>query len=316
MRTLRIGQNKYELLSILLVFHCFSVDQVSPLMCLSCHQSIQPRHCHSISYCADDEVCFVERVESNYGVRYNTGCLQRPVCEEQNKTLHIHSNSDGILAPPTCTECCHTDLCNAQGCGQPGYPRLQERGPVCLACSQLFDNQECREIAHCRNSELCFIKEESEFGDKVYSSGCMPFQQCISIVSNTHAVTDLSNMHHYTYSTTTKLMTSASSTKLLTSAQTNLPTSTSPTKSQTPTPGHTTNIPTSVHTSALPTSVSTLSTTAALMGIPVVGRRQERQKRYTSCEHCCRGDLCNNACVHHSKITPTPHFFTGSPRRQ
>lgn len=42
------------------------------------------------------------------------------VCEEQNKTLHIHSNSDGILAPPTCTECCHTDLCNAQGCGQPG----------------------------------------------------------------------------------------------------------------------------------------------------------------------------------------------------
>lgn len=24
--------------------------------------------------------------------------------------------------------------------------------------------------------QLCFIKEESEFGDKVYSSGCMPFQ--------------------------------------------------------------------------------------------------------------------------------------------
>lgn len=178
----------------------------------------------------------------------------------------------------------------------------------------------------CLLFQLCFIKEESEFGDKVYSSGCMPFQvfkiffrynfalflklktvfhfkqQCISIVSNTHAVTDLSNMHHYTYSTTTKLMTSASSTKLLTSAHTNLPTSASPTKSQTPTPGHTTNIPTSVHTSALPTSVSTLSTTAALMGIPVVGRRQERQKRYTSCEHCCRGDLCNNACVHHSEF--------------
>lgn len=109
-------------------------------------------------------------------------------------------------------------------------------------------------------------------------------------------------MHHYTYSTTTNLMTSASSTKLLTSAHTNLPTSASPTKSQTPTPGHTTNIPTSVHSTALPTSVSTLSTTAALMGIPVVGRRQERQKRYTSCEHCCRGDLCNNACVHHSEF--------------
>lgn len=45
------------------------------------------------------------------------------VCEEQNKTMHIHSNSDGILAPPTCTECCHTDLCNAQGCGQPGMTK-------------------------------------------------------------------------------------------------------------------------------------------------------------------------------------------------
>lgn len=129
-------------------------------------------------------------------------------------------------------------------------------------------------------------------------------QQCISIVSNTHAVTDLSNMHHYTYSTTTNLMTSASSTKLLISAHTNLPTSASPTKSQTPTSGHTTNIPTSAHTTALPTSVglSTLSTTVDLMGIPVVGRRQDRQKRYTSCEHCCRGDLCNNVCAHHSEF--------------
>lgn len=42
------------------------------------------------------------------------------VCEEQNKTLHIHSNSDGNLGPPTCTECCDTDLCNAKGCSQPG----------------------------------------------------------------------------------------------------------------------------------------------------------------------------------------------------
>lgn len=37
--------------------------------------------------------------------------------------------------------------------------------------------------------QLCFIKEESEFGDKVYSSGCMPFQvfkffySCITLLN-------------------------------------------------------------------------------------------------------------------------------------
>nr|XP_022336921.1 uncharacterized protein LOC111133121 isoform X2 [Crassostrea virginica] len=326
---------KSELFTILLILHSFSVNQVLSLMCLSCHASIQPRHCHSISYCADDEVCFVERVESVYGVRFNTGCLQRPVCEEQNKTLHIHGNSDGNLGPPTCTECCDTDLCNAKGCGQPGYPRLSERGPVCLACSQLFDNQECRQITHCRDSELCFIKEESEFGDKVYSSGCMPFQQCISIVSNTHAVTDLSNMHHYTYSTTPKLMTNTGTSRVMTSTKT--PTS-SPTSmpstltykttnlilttKQSPPPTHTTKLPKPTHTTNPPTSSRTTtpltsgthaSTTTELFGIPVVGKRGDRRKRFTSCEHCCRGDLCNNVCVHHSKITPTPHYFTSTP---
>lgn len=27
------------------------------LMCLQCNDAIQPRHCHTITYCAEDEVC-------------------------------------------------------------------------------------------------------------------------------------------------------------------------------------------------------------------------------------------------------------------
>ncbi|XP_061196874.1 uncharacterized protein LOC133205144 [Saccostrea echinata] len=300
------------MLFILVFLNILSVKLVLSLMCLSCRESIQPRHCHSIAYCAEDEVCFVERVESLYGVRFNTGCLQRQVCREQNQTLHIHGNDDGNLRPPTCTECCDTDLCNAQGCSEPGYPPLSRRGPVCLACTQHFDSQECQQIAHCRDSELCFIKEESEFGDKVYSSGCLPFQQCISIVSNTHAVLDLSNMHHHTYSTTRKATTQLPTSRT-TQATTQLPTSR--------TAQATTQITTGTTRPTLPiltfrphTATPILSTTTDADPVPIVGRRENnRQRRFTSCEHCCRGDLCNNVCVHYSKITPTPHYFTGSP---
>lgn len=149
-------------------------------------------------------------------------------------------------------------------------------------------------------------------------------QQCISIVSNTHAVTDLSNMHHYTYSTTPKLMTNTGTSRVMTSTKT--PTS-SPTSmpstltykttnlilttKQSPPPTHTTKLPKPTHTTNPPTSSRTTtpltsgthaSTTTELFGIPVVGKRGDRRKRFTSCEHCCRGDLCNNVCVHHSEF--------------
>ncbi|XP_048754120.2 uncharacterized protein LOC125665509 [Ostrea edulis] len=306
MKFRRRSARKNDTLCILLILEVVSHELVLSLMCLSCNESIQPRHCHSIAYCAEDEVCFVERVASLYGVRYNTGCLQKPVCQKQNETRYVHGNSDGNLQTPTCTECCSTDLCNAQGCGEPGYPPLSARGPICLKCSQQFNNEECREIAHCRNSELCFIKEESEFGDLVYTSGCMPFQQCISIISNTHALVDLSNMHHYTYSSKPHIPTSTPTTRLLTTPPTTaLPTTTAPT-TDLPT---TTALPTTAPTTDLPTKKTTELGSTGILG----KRERARKRRFTSCEHCCRGDLCNNVCVHYSQVTPTPHYFTASP---
>ncbi|XP_062578964.1 uncharacterized protein LOC134240877 [Saccostrea cucullata] len=276
-------------------YHYFCISSsVLSLMCLSCRGSIQPRHCHSITYCAEDEVCI-----------------------EQNQTLHIHGSDDGNLRPPTCTECCDTDLCNAKGCTEPGYPPLSSRGPVCLACTQHFDSQECRQIAHCRDSELCFIKEESEFGDKVYSSGCMPFQQCISIVSNNHAVVDLSNMHHHTYSTTRKATTHLPTSR--TTRTTRLPTTRTTRTTRLPTtritrtktqitPG-TTRAMTTILPPWSPSPKPILSTTTDADPVPIVGKRDNnRHKRFTSCEHCCRGDLCNDVCVHYNRSHP-PHVM-------
>ena len=54
-----IGGNSWHFVSLhlhLIVLFVFLCLLVLSLMCLSCHASIQPRHCHSISYCADDEV--------------------------------------------------------------------------------------------------------------------------------------------------------------------------------------------------------------------------------------------------------------------
>ncbi|XP_061196451.1 mucin-5AC-like [Saccostrea echinata] len=170
-------------------------------MCLQCNNAVQPRHCHTVTYCAEDEVCFVEKVESMFGVRYNMGCLQDRVCREQNQTNIIKNSGEGNPLPYTCTECCQADLCNAEGCGEPGYPVA--RGPICFACSQHDDSRECRQIAHCRDSELCYIKKEEEFGDQIYSTGCMPFQQCLSVVQNTLAIGHLSNSHHFSRPSTT-----------------------------------------------------------------------------------------------------------------
>ncbi|XP_056008163.1 mucin-2-like isoform X3 [Ostrea edulis] len=170
-------------------------------MCLQCNNAAQPRHCHAITYCAEDEVCFVEKVESMYGVRFNMGCMKDNDCREQNETNRIETHGEGNKHPYTCTGCCRSDLCNAEGCGEPGYPTA--RGPICFACYQHANARECRKIAHCRESELCYIKEEEEFGDRIFSTGCMPFQQCLSVVSNLHAVGDLSNSHHFSRSSTT-----------------------------------------------------------------------------------------------------------------
>lgn len=43
------------------------------------------------------------------------------VCREQNESNPINHNGDGNHRPYTCTECCQSDLCNAEGCGQKGW---------------------------------------------------------------------------------------------------------------------------------------------------------------------------------------------------
>lgn len=157
------------------IFFSIAVTQGLGLMCLQCVNVIQPRHCHGITYCADNEVCYVEKIISTDGIRYNSGCMEKGICKVQNTSSSTLTSGDGLIQTYACTDCCQSDLCNSEGCGEPGIPST--RGPMCFGCSQIRNATDCRTITYCRQTEVCHITEEVEFGDKVYSTGCVHSQE-------------------------------------------------------------------------------------------------------------------------------------------
>ena len=155
---------KYKLLDMRLFFLLAQLvivtsdfNPVNGLVCLKCNDIWQPRHCHYVARCNADEACFT--TWSHISQRYQLGCLKRSSCP--NGT----SNSS-----KTCDECCSNSLCNANGCGETGYPA--SRGPVCYDCDYHNDQHPCTTIDICSTGEECSIKGRSEFGDQVFSSGC------------------------------------------------------------------------------------------------------------------------------------------------
>ena len=140
-----------------LVIVSSDLGPVQGLVCLQCDDVLQPRHCHSVVHCNVDEVCFTTR--SLVSHHYQLGCRKRSIC--QNVT------SNGLK---TCDECCSSSLCNAAGCGEPGYPAT--RGPVCYNCDYHNDQHPCTDIDICSVDEECSIQGRSEFGDKIFISGC------------------------------------------------------------------------------------------------------------------------------------------------
>ncbi|XP_061196449.1 uncharacterized protein LOC133204727 [Saccostrea echinata] len=261
-----------NLVSILL-FLSAELSQGLALMCLQCVNVIQPRHCHGITYCAENEVCFVEKVVSSDGIRYNSGCMLNDVCVRQNSTGSVTAYTDGVTQTITCTECCQSDLCNSKGCGEPGLPI--NRGPVCLGCTQIRNASACQTITYCRESEVCHITEIAEFGDRIFSTGCIHSQLCSSFASRPFAIQELSSWHNITRS------------------QPVLPFSTVPTTTTDPvTTTNTTRVQTHTHHTR-PTHRH--SVTASPIGVVVVGRRLV-EKRSVGCNQCCSGDLCNYEC--------------------
>ncbi|XP_053374165.1 neurogenic locus notch homolog protein 3-like [Mercenaria mercenaria] len=91
------------------------------LSCLQCDGVSHPRHCRYVADCFDNEKCLNATSRGS-----NTG---------------------------SCHECCDSNLCNAAGCGEIGYPPL--RGPVGYHCPVQVDVNSCGTVEFCEQGETC-----------------------------------------------------------------------------------------------------------------------------------------------------------------
>lgn len=146
------------------------------LRCLHCADVIDPRHCHTITFCNDFEECFVDKFGIESGeFLYNVGCRANKICQQQSSTLQnsLHEVKSDRQPRILCSKCCNDgDLCNVKGCGASGYPL--NYGPTCLHCLQIKNPATCDVIQNCNSDEHCFIEELTGFGDIYYKTKCLP----------------------------------------------------------------------------------------------------------------------------------------------
>ncbi|XP_078327365.1 uncharacterized protein LOC144623104 [Crassostrea virginica] len=144
------------------------------LYCLSCTDSVSPRHCRTVRNCGDGEVCFTEsHFSQNGNILFDLGCRTSQTCQVKRRDVLHRQNHHSH-----CVDCCSTDLCNNQGCGQRGYPA--SRGPVCFECQQVSNPLVCDKITFCDQDQECYLERELEFGDVFYSSRCINKHACAS----------------------------------------------------------------------------------------------------------------------------------------
>nr|XP_022310031.1 uncharacterized protein LOC111115546 isoform X4 [Crassostrea virginica] len=153
------------------------VTETVALYCLSCTESVSPRHCHSVMNCGDGEVCFTESHLTRNGiVVFNTGCRTLQTCQTKRNNVLNRNGLYRVVPHTHCLECCSTDLCNSKGCGKPGYPLT--RGPACFDCQQISKPMLCDQISICDQNEECYLQREYEFDDVYYSSRCINKHTC------------------------------------------------------------------------------------------------------------------------------------------
>ncbi|XP_071136388.1 MAM and LDL-receptor class A domain-containing protein 1-like [Mytilus edulis] len=148
------------------IFAVLFVPSSSGLTCLICPDIAHPRFCEDVGFCASGEKCGMERKMDNFGgVSYSIGCRSEKIC---------NTPPDNITSQ--CNDCCTTDLCNTQGCGE-----TDNNGAglnVCYRCSGNLPSEVCHKIAFCKQEELCFTKEEFRNGEKYIFTGCMEKRMC------------------------------------------------------------------------------------------------------------------------------------------
>ncbi|VDI19167.1 Hypothetical predicted protein [Mytilus galloprovincialis] len=142
------------------------VPSSSGLTCLICPDIAHPRFCEDVGACTSGEKCGMERKMDNFGgVSYSIGCKSEKIC---------NTPPDNVTSQ--CNECCTTDLCNTQGCGETDTNGAGVN--VCYRCSGNLQSEVCHKIAFCKQEELCFTKEEYRNGEKYIFTGCMEKRMC------------------------------------------------------------------------------------------------------------------------------------------
>ncbi|XP_021371652.1 IgGFc-binding protein-like [Mizuhopecten yessoensis] len=187
----------YTFLAAFLVL-LVSLQHTTAIRCLSCDDVIQPRHCSVIKHCPDGDSCVTQAYRNENGeYLYDLGCMSAQRCSFSNTARK--AGTIGKHVESLCTECCHSDLCNAAGCGTDGFP--SRRGPVCLDCPQSRDPAFCDVISVCLEGEFCHVEETHQFGDVFYKTGCLRDSECASPpVYNPVAVGRRSTTRHNCFS--------------------------------------------------------------------------------------------------------------------
>ncbi|KAL3886634.1 hypothetical protein ACJMK2_026615 [Sinanodonta woodiana] len=86
------------------------------------------------------------------------------------------NNKDSLM----CAECCNTDLCNAQGCGETGFP--SDGSIICYNCEQEKHPDACNQVKLCGRDEVCHFSFNVVGTDLVYRSECTSRQTCQGIL--------------------------------------------------------------------------------------------------------------------------------------
>ncbi|XP_021354558.1 uncharacterized protein LOC110451038 isoform X4 [Mizuhopecten yessoensis] len=156
-------------------------EQTKALHCLSCTDILQPRLCHQVETCSDDEVCVVQKLQySNGDISFKVGCESAQVCHHQRSVsvMGVSNLTKRRGTAPLCVDCCTTDLCNAEGCGQSGYP--PEIGVVCYGCDMTYTSDTCGRLEFCTTDEMCVIQGNWDIV-KYYKTGCQRKHLCSQV---------------------------------------------------------------------------------------------------------------------------------------
>ncbi|OWF42961.1 uncharacterized protein LOC110460393 [Mizuhopecten yessoensis] len=166
-------QSKCVLIILLsVIVSVFSTGQ----KCLACTNISRPWFCDNYIHCEEGEICHIRKISTRNGhVQYTSGCISDRSCAVDGS---LHGSFGTPYGHVTCVECCNGDFCNNKGCGDPGPPGRDMRGPLCFRCDNMTSSVNCRTLTSCSSDQVCSINKSMVDGSSVFTSGCVLKTTC------------------------------------------------------------------------------------------------------------------------------------------